>query len=96
MTATVAGAFTNCDPGTPISLAQPIAGINSGGLTVGFATGGADDETVDELRNRMLAKYRAPPQGGAASDYVLWALEVPGVTRAWCLPLGTGAGTRRA
>src|SRR5215831_18077214 len=72
MTATVAGAFTNCDPGTAISIAQPVAGINPGGLTVGFATGGADEETEEELRGRMLAKYRAPPQGGAASDYVLW------------------------
>jgi uncharacterized phage protein gp47/JayE len=91
MTATVSGAYTNCDAGTPISIAQPVGGINSGGLTVGVTTGGADAETTDELRSRMLAKYRAPPQGGAASDYVLWALEVPGVTRAWAL--GTGAGT---
>jgi uncharacterized phage protein gp47/JayE len=93
MTATAFGAYTNCDAGTPISIAQPIGGINSGGLTVGVATGGADAETTDELRSRMLAKYRAPPQGGAASDYVLWALEVPGVTRAWCEPLAMGAGS---
>lgn len=93
MTATVLGAYTNCDPGTPISIAQPVTGINSGGVTAGQTIGGADQETDDALRTRMLAKYREPPQGGAESDYIEWALEVPGVTRAWCLPLGYGPGT---
>lgn len=91
--ATVVGAFTNCDPGTPISTAGPVEGINGGGVTVGDTVGGADQETDDELRNRMLARYRAPPQGGAATDYVGWALEVPGVTRAWCTGDELGAGT---
>jgi uncharacterized phage protein gp47/JayE len=91
--ATLKGAFTNCDDATPISIAQSVAGINSGGATLGPTTGGADQETNDELRTRMLAKYRAPPQGGAATDYVLWALEVPGVTRAWCTGDALGPGT---
>jgi hypothetical protein len=70
MTATVAGAYTNCDPGTPISIAQPVSGINSGGVTAGPTTGGADNETNDALRTRMLARYAAPPQGGSSADYI--------------------------
>lgn len=93
MTATVTGAFTDCDPGTPISIAQPVTGINSGGITVGPTTGGADQETNDALRTRMLARYAAPPQGGAIADYIEWALEVPSCTRAWCIPNGMGTGT---
>jgi len=93
MVALVAGAFTNCDDGTPISISLPIASINSGGLTVGPTTGGADQETNDELRTRMLAKYAAPPQGGATTDYINWALEVPGCTRAWIAPQGYGPGS---
>lgn len=93
MTASVEGGFTNCDPGTDIAITPAIAGINSGGLTVGPTTGGADAEAQDSLRSRMLLRYRAPPQGGAAIDYVEWALECPGVTRAWCNPLGMGVGT---
>src|SRR3954468_15349706 len=89
------GGFTNCGPDTPIAITQAIAGIHSGGLTVGDTTGGADIESNDELRTRMLFRYRRPPQGGAATDYIAWALEVPGVTRAWCEPLGSGAGTVR-
>lgn len=87
------GALTNADTGTPIAIISPIVGINSQGVTVGATTGGADAETNDQLRSRMLYRYREPPQGGAATDYVEWALEVPGVTRAWANPLGAGVGT---
>ena len=54
---------------------------------------GVDDETTDELRERVLLRIRNPPQGGANIDYVLWALGVPGVTRAWCYALEMGMGT---
>lgn len=91
--ALVPGAFTNCDPQTPMSIARPISGINSGGLTIGETVGGADQEPKPLTRSRMLARYREPPQGGAFNDYQQWALEVPGVTRAWTAPLGAGAGT---
>ncbi|HSR78772.1 MAG TPA: baseplate J/gp47 family protein [Xanthobacteraceae bacterium] len=91
--ATVLGAFTDADPETPITIGSSVPGINAGGLTVGYTVGGADQESNEALRTRMLAKYRAPPQGGAATDYLLWALEVPGVTRAWAAPMGLGAGT---
>src|SRR4029077_18165388 len=92
-TATILGAATNCDDGTPIAVSDPRTGINSGGMTVGPTTGGSDQETDDELRTRMLAKYASPPQGGSASDYVLWAMEVPGVTRCWVTPNGLGVGS---
>ena len=93
MVAAVNGAATDCDDGTPIALDPPIAGINSGGVTVGPTTGGADQETDDSLRTRMLAKYAAPPQGGSESDYIEWAVEVPGCTRAWITPNGYGIGS---
>lgn len=91
--ASVNGAGTNCDPGMSMSLDPPIAGINSGGVVVGSIVGGADQETNDELRTRMLFKYAAPPQGGAAADYIEWATEVPGCTRAWIEPQGEGPGS---
>jgi uncharacterized phage protein gp47/JayE len=91
--ATVLGAFTDCPAGTAINIASPIPGINSAGITIGPMTGGADDETEESLRSRMLFKYREPPAGGAAADYILWALEVPGVTRAWVLGSGWGVGS---
>jgi uncharacterized phage protein gp47/JayE len=78
-----AGASTNADAGVAIGIDFTIPGINSGGVTVGPLTGGADQETDDELRTRMLYAYANPPQGGSSADYIEWALQVPGVTRAW-------------
>lgn len=91
--AAVMGSATNCDDGTPIAIDTPIVGIGSSGVTSGPCTGGSDQETDDQLRTRMLAKYRAPPQGGAAVDYQEWATEVPGCTRAWVQPNGMGPGS---
>ena len=91
---TVTGANTNCEAGTQIAIAQAVAGINGTGTT-GLVTGGTDMESEADFRTRMLVKYAAPPQGGAAADYKDWALEVPGVTRAWVQTAasgGTGPG----
>jgi uncharacterized phage protein gp47/JayE len=88
--ATDTGADTNADVGDAISITTSIAGVNALGVVATALTGGADAETMDELRARMLLKYRAPPQGGAAQDYVEWALEVPGCTRAWAGSEGAG------
>src|SRR4029453_5774646 len=50
-------------------------------------------ETDAQLRTRLLARIQTPPMGGAASDYVDWTLEVPGVTRVWVAPQEQGPGT---
>jgi uncharacterized phage protein gp47/JayE len=54
---------------------------------------GSDIESIPDLRARLLERIQNPPSGGAAEDYVAWALEVPGVTRAWVYPKEMGAGT---
>jgi uncharacterized phage protein gp47/JayE len=81
--AAINGAGTNADAGVAISIATPVPGINSGGVTATPLTGGADQETQDAFRTRTLFKYAQPPQGGSAADYIEWAREVPGCTRAW-------------
>lgn len=87
------GAFGNCVTTTVLTLGVAIAGIQSGGSVTTAFTNGVDLETDTSLRARMLFAYQNPPQGGAQSDYVNWALQVSGVTRAWCAPNGFGAGT---
>lgn len=69
-----------------------VAGLSSQ-ATVVTLEGGTDEETDDQLRVRVLHRIQQPPQGGAAHDYVQWALAVPGVTRAWCTPNEMGIGT---
>ena len=89
-----AGTAANLPAGAEVVLVAPLDGIQSTGLVdAGGITGGVDAETDDELRMRLLARLRRPPRGGSKADYEAWALEVPGVTRAWCYPLGLGLGT---
>jgi len=87
------GAFGNCPIGTVMTIGTSINGISSTGSVTTAFTGGADVENDDSLRSNMLQAYQNVPQGGAQKDYVTWALQVNGVTRAWCNPNGFGAGT---
>jgi uncharacterized phage protein gp47/JayE len=58
--------------------------------------GGSEEETDEELRQRVLKRIRQPPMGGAVYDYEAWALAVPGVTRAWAAQeMGIGTATVR-
>lgn len=89
----LAGADGNADTGTQFTLQTAVAGINSTGTAAAPFTGGADVEADESLRTRMLLAYQSIAHGGSVSDYVSWALEVAGVTRAWCVPHGYGPGT---
>ncbi|WVR18344.1 baseplate J-like protein [Bordetella phage PY223] len=89
-----AGSAGNTNAGTALALVFPIAGVNSAATAAaGGITNGSDVEGDDSLRARMLARIQQPPHGGADFDYKAWALEVPGVTRAWVYPLHLGPGT---
>lgn len=94
VTSELAGAEGNCEIGTAVSFESPIANVNAA-ATVGYGglANGADEEDVEDYRARVIARMRNPPNGGSEADYVAWALEVPGVTRAWCYPIEGGAGT---
>lgn len=90
--AVVAAEAGNRTAGQSLTLVSPVLGVQST-VTAGALVGGADVELDDALRARLLGRIQQPPQGGDASDYIAWALEVPGVTRAWCYPQELGAGT---
>ena len=94
VTAREAGAAANLDEGVTFSLVTAVAGIDAEATVdaPGLA-GGADEESDDDLRGRVLLRMRETPQGGAALDYSQWALEVAGVTRAWVSPKEMGLGT---
>ena len=94
VTASQAGEAGNAAGGTALTLVSPISGVDSTATVDSTGlTGGADTETDDSLRSRLLARIQMPPHGGAAADYVTWALEVSGVTRAWVYPGELGIGT---
>lgn len=90
--AVTAGASGNRSTGQTVSLVSPIAGVQTS-AAAGELSGGADIEDDDAYRARFLARIQQPPHGGAAHDYVAWALEIEGVTRAWCYAGELGLGT---
>jgi uncharacterized phage protein gp47/JayE len=86
------GAQGNLSIGAPMAFVTPPTGVDQTAKVITLA-GGADVETDEELRARILLRIQQPPMGGDKTDYEAWALEVPGVTRAWCDPLELGMGT---
>lgn len=92
--ASAPGATGNQDSGVPASLVSPIGGVSATAVIAAPGlTGGADEESDDSLRARVMLRWQEPPHGGAEFDYAPWALEVPGVTRAWVYPKEMGVGT---
>lgn len=89
-----AGTLGNADSGLVLTLVQPVAGItNAFSVLAPGLTGGIAKESVESLRARVVRSYRVIPHGGSADDYETWALEVPGITRAWCRGSYMGPGT---
>lgn len=94
VTALSAGQASNLAAGTALTLVSPVAGVNAQAVVAsGGLVGGADTESDAALLARLKARIQQAPHGGAKLDYVNWALEVPGVTRAWCYPKEMGSGT---
>lgn len=94
VTAAVAGADGNADDGVMLTLESAVEGVDTAAtVDTDGITGGFDQESDALLRGRFLARIRQAPHGGAAFDYVTWALEISGVTRAWCFPQQQGLGT---
>lgn len=89
-----AGALGNAEPGLALTLVQPVPGvINAFTVIAPGLSGGIAKESVESLRARVIRSYRVIPHGGSVDDYETWALEVPGVTRAWCRGNYLGPGT---
>lgn len=97
VTAAYAGAAGTLPGGTVLSLPVPIAGLTAQTATVKTAgltdPAGADLETDEALRARVLARIRTPPRGGAAADYEAWARLTQGVERVAVVPSWVGAGS---
>ena len=90
MTAETLGAVGNLQAGDTLSIGTQVAGAETV-ATVAVITGeteailntGADRETDEAYRVRLLDRIRAIFGGGNAADYRQWAQEVAGVTRAY-------------
>jgi len=89
-----AGAVGNADAGLVLTLVQPVEGLASTFTVLAPGLiGGVAQESIESLRARVVRSYRVIPHGGSKDDYETWALECPGVTRAWCRRNYLGPGT---
>ncbi|HEX4473487.1 MAG TPA: baseplate J/gp47 family protein [Polyangiaceae bacterium] len=73
------GSIGNLNPGDVVSFANPLPNVGKDAVVVAQTVTGADAETVDAYRGRVLLRTRGRPQGGAYADYRIWASEVPGI-----------------
>lgn len=92
VTASEPGAAGNLAAGAQLQLVSPAIGVMGTASAAEAFSGGADDESDESLRARLLEMLQSPPRGGSRADYVQWATSVPGCTRAWCYPLWDEGG----
>lgn len=77
------GLAGNSAVGTEFTTQAAYPGVSSTVTATTALEGGTDQETDSELRARVLTAWRERPQAGTEEDYVAWALEAAGITRAW-------------
>lgn len=92
-TALVPGSAGNTPVNTTLTFEAPIANVNSNATAGAVVTTGFDAETIDAFRGRVIEAWQNPPQGGDLNDFVQWAKDVAGVTRAWSFKNWMGTGS---
>jgi len=86
------GSAYNVPPGAIIYMALPPVGVAACRNSAAFS-GGADRESDEELRARILSSYRRLPNGANAAFYEQEALSIPGVAAVKLFPRIRGIGT---
>jgi uncharacterized phage protein gp47/JayE len=74
------GATGNAPATTINEFVTTYAGLDSV-TNASAASGGADEESDEDLLIRVKARWQTPSTGGNEGDYIRWALAVPGVSR---------------
>ncbi len=75
---TEGGTAGNLAVGDTLSFVNNLGAVERDASVVS-GVNGVDAETEDTYRNRVKARFKVQPQGGALADYRRWASEVPGV-----------------
>lgn len=73
------GAIGNLQPGDPLSFVAPLSNISRDTVVASQAITGANAESTDAYRQRIIDRFQKRPQGGAYSDYELWGEEPTGI-----------------
>lgn len=92
--AVLSGSAGDLAAGVTLAFESPIAGVSTTAtVDVDGITGGFDQESPEQVGDRLSLRLKQPPEGGADQDWIGWALAVAGVTRAWVYRYESGLGT---
>lgn len=77
--ALTAGLDSQLEVGDTLTATAPIANVDETATVTVETTEPLAAEDIEEYRRKALAAYQLEPQGGAATDYRLWAADAQGV-----------------
>jgi uncharacterized phage protein gp47/JayE len=73
------GTIGNLEPGQVLQFASSPPNVATNATVTGSAVVGAEGESEDTYRARVLRRCQRRPQGGAYADYQSWGTEVAGI-----------------
>ena len=92
LTSQVTGDQGNIANGETLTILSPDSVLTGLATVVSTTTEGADAETVDHFRARVVSRYKKRLTGGSPADYEQWGLEAPHFV--WISPVaGSEPGT---
>lgn len=73
------GVIGNLDPGAILSFANPLSNVARNTTVDSQTVTGANAESTEAYRQRIIDRFQKRPQGGAYADYEQWGEEVAGI-----------------
>lgn len=77
------GEIGNLGPGAVLNFANPLPNVSRATVVIQQLVTGADAETTDSYRQRVIDRFQRRPQGGAYADYAIWGEEVAGIANVY-------------
>lgn len=77
------GVDARLNVGDKLTITSPVALVDSEVTVLTEVTAPVEAETLEDYRRKVVDSYRLDAQGGAGSDYRLWASEVTGVKQSY-------------
>ena len=78
-----AGTGSKLQIGDQLTATSPIALVNSIVTVLSESVQPLEPENIEDYREKGILAYQLEPQGGAGSDYIIWANDAQGVERSY-------------
>lgn len=87
------GSSALLEVGDTLTITEPVIGVDQIVTVTAIAQQPFDEETVEDFRAAILQSIQLEPQGGAKTDYRLWAADAQGVKTVYPYIKDNEAGT---